>query len=160
MRYYETLYIVNPNYELERLDAVIKTVGSVLDKTAGVTVINHRIWGKKRLAYPIEKHKYGTYILLQFELEAPEFVAELDQFLKLEKAVIRHQTIRLETRPAVYVEPTDEPVAETKPAESSAEDTPHAEEPKNEETESKEPVAEETNDESGTEPSAAVEDQE
>ncbi|NOZ73864.1 MAG: 30S ribosomal protein S6 [FCB group bacterium] len=155
MRYYETLYIVNPNYELERLEAVMNTVGSVLEKADKVTVINHRTWGKKRLAYPIEKHKYGTYILLQFELDAPEFLAELDQFLKLEKAIIRHQTIRLETRPEVYVEPTDEPVAEKKPEETSEKDTSPAEE-----TKSEEPVAEETNDESEAEPSTSDEEQE
>ncbi len=109
MRYYETLYIVNPNYELERLDAVIKSVEKVLDNAKGLAVINHRTWGKKRLAYAIDKHKYGTYVLLQFELDSPESLLELDQFLKLEKAIIRYQTVRLESKPDVIEDAVDEP---------------------------------------------------
>ena len=66
MREYEICYIVNPNYEQERLDDVIKSVSDKLSEY-GFSVINHRIWGKKRLAYSIEKHKYGSFILLHFE---------------------------------------------------------------------------------------------
>ncbi|RMF10719.1 MAG: 30S ribosomal protein S6 [Candidatus Neomarinimicrobiota bacterium] len=113
MRYYETLYIVNPNYEADRLEAVMKAVDQHLEPLEGLRVINHRIWGKKRLAYPIEKHKYGTYVLLQFESESPEVLKDFDQFLKLEKAVLRHQTLRLERKPEVYVD--EDAAGEPKP---------------------------------------------
>lgn len=153
MRYYETLYIINPNYELERLDAVTKAVGDVLEKAEGVTVINHRIWGKKRLAYPIEKHKYGTYVLLQFELDTPAFLTDLDQFLKLEKAIIRHQTIRLESRPEVYVEAVEESATES--TEASEEETPVEKEEPAVETESDS----ETNEDASEAESSASEDE-
>ena len=44
MRYYESLYIVNPNYEQERLDDVMKSVADKLSEY-GFSIINHRIWG-------------------------------------------------------------------------------------------------------------------
>ncbi|NOZ03891.1 MAG: 30S ribosomal protein S6 [FCB group bacterium] len=137
MKYYETLYIVNPNFEQDRLDHVMRGVTKAVEREK-VNIINHRIWGKKRLAYPIQKHKYGTYILLQFEADDVSFLTEFDQFLKLEKAIIRHQTIRLEERPEVYAEEaapesvkekttvdpeTEETVAETKPEAETNEST-------------------------------------
>lgn len=99
MRYYETLYIVNPNFEGERLDAVIKEVGDQIAGFEGVAVINHRVWGKKRLAYTIQNHKYGTYVLLQFEADTGAFLRDFEMFLKLDKNIVRSQTIRLDEKP-------------------------------------------------------------
>jgi len=116
MRYYETLYIVNPNYEQERFDSVLKTVGEYIEKEK-VSIINHYTWGKKRLAYPIQKHKYGTFILLQFESEKVDFLSEYEQFLRLNKAVLRHQTVRLDEKPEIHVE--EEPVVEEETTETA-----------------------------------------
>jgi len=103
MRYYESLYIVNPNYEQERLDDVIKLVA---DKAIeyGFSIINHRIWGKKRLAYPIEKHKYGSFILLHFETESTGNLGEFERFMILQKAILRNQTVSLANKPEAHVE--------------------------------------------------------
>lgn len=115
MRYYETLYIINPNYEQDRLSKIIGEVGKEIVRD-GVTVINHRVWGKKRLAYPIQKHKYGTYILLQFETGSIEALKEFDTFMKLNRGIIRHQTVRVDSRPEVY----EEDVPEVKKDEGSS----------------------------------------
>ena len=66
MRYYESLYIVNPNYENERLDKEIDSVSKKATEL-GFKSLNHKPWGKKRLAYAIDGHKYGAYIIFQFE---------------------------------------------------------------------------------------------
>ena len=55
MRYYESLYIVNPNFEQSRLDNAMKTVSEKISEY-GFKVINHFEWGKKRLAYNINEH--------------------------------------------------------------------------------------------------------
>ena len=68
MRYYELLYIVNPNLEDDKVNNIIDEIGNDLNKSK-VSIINHYLWGKKRLAYPIKNNKYGTYILLQFGAE-------------------------------------------------------------------------------------------
>ena len=103
MRYYESLYIVNPNYEQERLDEVIKAVA---DKSIelGFSIINHRVWGKKRLAYSIEKHKYGSFILLQFETESITNLADFERFMILQKTILRNQTVTLSVKPEVQIE--------------------------------------------------------
>ncbi len=102
MRYYETLYILNPNFEQEKNDNIVKEVGEQINKSS--QVINHRLWGKKRLAYPIEKHKYGTYMLLQFETEEMKGLDDFDSFMKLNKSVLRFQTVRVSEKPEVFVE--------------------------------------------------------
>ena len=109
MRYYESLYIVNPNYEQERLDDAMKSVADKLSEY-GFSIINHRIWGKKRLAYPIEKHKYGSFILLHFETESTENLERFERFMILQKTILRNQTVSLAIKPEAHVE--DEPVKE------------------------------------------------
>ena len=103
MRYYESLYIVNPNYEQERLDDVIKSVTDKLSEF-GFSVINHHIWGKKRLAYSIEKHKYGSFILLHFETESTENLERFERFMILQKTILRNQTVSLAIKPEAHVE--------------------------------------------------------
>ena len=103
MRYYETLYIVNPSFEKERLNKIIEIINDEFDKNK-VKVINHYVWGKKRLAYPIRNHKYGTYIMIHFESVERQFLMNLGMFLKLNTSVMRHQTVRLDKQPDV-VEP-------------------------------------------------------
>ena len=103
MRYYETLYIVNPSFEKERLNKIIEIINDEFDKNK-VKVINHYVWGKKRLAYPILNHKYGTYIMIHFESVERQFLMNLGIFLKLNTSVMRHQTVRLDKQPDV-VEP-------------------------------------------------------
>lgn len=66
MAYYETMYIVHPALEAGRLKDLIVSVESTVKDFGGKT---HTIeaWGKKKLAYPINKEKYGMYVLFQFE---------------------------------------------------------------------------------------------
>jgi len=68
MAYYETMYIVHPALEAGRLKDLILSVESTLKELGGKTH-NIEAWGKKKLAYPINKEKYGMYVLLQFEAD-------------------------------------------------------------------------------------------
>ena len=116
MRYYESLYIVNPNYEQERLDDVMKSVADKLSEY-GFSIINHRIWGKKRLAYSIEKHKYGSFILLHFETESTENLQRFERFMILQKTILRNQTVSLAIKPEAHIE--DEPVKDEEKIETA-----------------------------------------
>ena len=65
MNYYESLFIVHPALEAGRLKDIILSIDEILKKNNGKT-LSIDVWGKKRLAYLIEKQKYGTYVKLQF----------------------------------------------------------------------------------------------
>jgi len=65
MNYYETLYIVHPTLESGRLKDIILSLEESLKNVGGKTLFID-LWGKKRLAYFIDKQKYGTYVQLQF----------------------------------------------------------------------------------------------
>jgi len=114
MRYYETLYIVNPNLEEDGLSKTMGEIGIELEKTKS-KLINHRVWGKKRLAYPIHKQKYGSFILMQFEGGEQDQMVDFDTWMKLNNSVLRHMTVSLDEKPEVYVEEVkEEPAEETK----------------------------------------------
>jgi len=121
MRYYEILYIVNPNFERKIIDNTIKEIDSRLKETKS-KIINHSIWGKKRLAYTIQGHKYGTYILLHYESGDQKKLDEFDAWLKLSDLVIRHMIVKLDRKPDI-IKTFDETLSERKKEDSEAEKT-------------------------------------
>ena len=100
MNYYEILYIVNPNFERKKIDDAMKEIEDKLKKTKS-KIINHVIWGKKKLAYPIQNHKYGTYIMAHYNGGDKNELDEFNSWLKLSDLVIRHMIVRLDSEPDV-----------------------------------------------------------
>tara|TARA_Y100000590_G_scaffold146204_1_gene168042 strand:+ start:132 stop:554 length:423 start_codon:yes stop_codon:yes gene_type:complete len=105
MNYYEILYIVNPNFERKKIDDTMKEIESRLNKTKS-RIMNHVIWGKKKLAYPIQGHKYGTYIMAHYNGGENNALDEFNSWLKLSDLVIRHMVIRLDNEPDI-IDKTD-----------------------------------------------------
>jgi len=103
MRYYETIYIVNPNLDNNTLNKIMNEIEEELKKTKS-KIINHYNWGKKRLAYLIDNQKYGSYIILHFEGGDKKKMIEFDTWLKLNNAIIRHMRLVLDDKPSTYVE--------------------------------------------------------
>ena len=131
MRYYESLYIVNPNFEQSRLDKAMKAVSEKISEY-GFKVINHFEWGKKRLAYNINEHKYGSYVLLHFETESIENLERFERFMVLQKSILRNQTVLLDKKPEAQSEKdltneenkknsTDDDSVKSSPTETEAE---------------------------------------
>ena len=71
-------------------------------------IINHVVWGKKKLAYPIKGNAYGNYILLHYEGGDNYKLNEFDSWLKLSGLVIRHMIVRLQEKPDVVKDFGDE----------------------------------------------------
>jgi len=94
------MYIVSPSFETDRLNKVIDTLNEEFQKKK-VKVINHYVWGKKRLAYPIQDHRYGNYIIIHFENEEQNFLVNFGMLLKLNESVMRYQTVLLDKKPDV-----------------------------------------------------------
>ncbi len=105
MRYYETIYIVDPNLENTILEKTMIEIGQELEKTKA-KIINHRDWGKKRLAYQVDNQKYGSFILLQFEIEELSRMNDFNSWLKLNSLVLRHMTVSLDQKPDKYIDKT------------------------------------------------------
>ena len=81
MNYYETLYIIHPSLETGRLKDIILSIEESLKKIGG-SPLAMELWGKRKLAYFIDKQKYGTYVLLHYNGEGKctgEFAVELEQ---------------------------------------------------------------------------------
>jgi small subunit ribosomal protein S6 len=92
MRQYEMMIILDPSLE-ERtvqpsLDQFLKVVTS-----AGGTVDKVDVWGRRRLAYEIQKKSEGIYTVVELNAE-PETVKELDRQLNLNEAVLRTKILR------------------------------------------------------------------
>jgi small subunit ribosomal protein S6 len=88
MREYELMYIVRPTVPEEQLTAATDRVDGMV-ATLGGEVVDKQPWGKRRLAYPIEKHDDGYYVVAQLRLE-PTQTSELEEQLRIADEVIRH----------------------------------------------------------------------
>lgn len=97
MRYYEMLFIVHPNYELDRLDAVISSVQKEIS-SKGAKILKTDNWGKRKLSYLINKQRYGSYVLMYFEAE-PAMIQGLYEWMEIQSQILHQMVIRLEEKP-------------------------------------------------------------
>lgn len=93
MRYYETLYIINPSLAEEDYRAVVAKFTDAVEKNKGV-VTKVDEWGKKTLAYDIKKFDKGYYVLLQYCGESG-LTAEVKREMSLDDRILKYQTIKL-----------------------------------------------------------------
>jgi small subunit ribosomal protein S6 len=94
MNQYETMFIVRPELNDADVQKLADRYKSVVEEQGG-TVANAGKWDKRKLAYEIDGHKEGNYVLMNFE--APSAVpAELGRLLSINDDVIRHRTFRLD----------------------------------------------------------------
>lgn len=86
---YELVVVLEVNRPEEQITASIEKIEEVITKH-GATVESREIWGKRRLAYPINRRRDGHYTLLLFESE-PEgpMLAELNRHLRISEDVLR-----------------------------------------------------------------------
>jgi small subunit ribosomal protein S6 len=87
-RDYELGIILNPEVNEEETRNILDRVEQVVATHGGQTVKVNQ-WGRRRLAYPIERQRDGIYIFIDMILE-PETVSELERTLKVSEAVLRH----------------------------------------------------------------------
>jgi len=133
MNYYETLCIVHPALEAGRLKDIVLNIEELL-KANGGTPVSIEVWGKKKLAYFIDKQKYGTYVLIQFTSDGVgnnKFNVELEHnpnvlaymITRIEKDDLREQTENLDAQIAGKEAKTSRAPREEVTPEKSAETT-------------------------------------
>ena len=96
MKAYELLLLLNPSLDEESRAAVLDKVQGVITADGGV-VDNLDPWGKRKLAFEIEKMTEGDYVLIDFHT-TPAAIAELDRVLHITDSVVRYMIVRREDR--------------------------------------------------------------
>ena len=94
MRIYEELFILKPDATDEEQDQVVEQVSGVITAAKG-TVDKVEKWGKRRLAYRVDKYREGHYILLQFTCGA-DTVKEVERRLRVTDSVVKFLTVRID----------------------------------------------------------------
>jgi len=96
MRHYEVMVILDPDLEERTVAPSLDTYLNVIKKDGG-TVNKVDIWGRRRLAYDINKKPEGIYAVLDMTC-SPAAVAELDRQLSLNESVMRTKVMRPDQR--------------------------------------------------------------
>ena len=96
MKAYELLFFVDPALDPETRLAVMKRIDNTIAEGNG-KVDNVDEWGKRKLAYEINKLTEGDYTLINFHAD-PTQIAELDRVLRITDAVVRHMSFVVTTR--------------------------------------------------------------
>jgi small subunit ribosomal protein S6 len=92
MRHYEVMIILDPSLDERTVAPSLENYLNVI-RTSGGTVEKVDVWGKRRLAYEIDKHSEGIYALLDVNSE-PGAVQEMDRQLSLTESVLRTKVLR------------------------------------------------------------------
>ena len=92
MRHYEVVFIVHPD-QSEQVPAMIERYRGLVTATGGQI---HRLedWGRRQLAYPIQKVHKAHYVLMNIECDGA-VLAELEHAFKFNDAVLRHLVIKM-----------------------------------------------------------------
>ncbi len=94
MREYELLYIIKTDVTEEQTAATVEKFNEVL-KSQGAEIASVDQWGKRKLAYEIDKkYRDGYYVLVKFNAETA-VVNETDRLLKIDETVLRHMITRV-----------------------------------------------------------------
>ena len=93
MSKYELALVVNAKIEDEAREAVVEKAKSYITRYGG-TVTEVEEWGKKRLAYEIQKMREGFYYFIQFEAEAT-CPAEVERHVRIMDNVLRYLVVKI-----------------------------------------------------------------
>ncbi|MBU0753221.1 MAG: 30S ribosomal protein S6 [Gammaproteobacteria bacterium] len=101
MRHYEVVFIVHPD-QSEQVPAMVERYKTLVTGRSGAI---HRLedWGRRQLAYPIQKVHKAHYVLMNIECDN-ETLAELENAFKFNDAVLRHLTVKM-SKPVITPSP-------------------------------------------------------
>ena len=94
MRHYEICFIVHPD-QSEQVPGMVERYRSIVTAKGGSV---HRLedWGRRQLAYPIQKIHKAHYVLMNIECDG-EPLGELEHSFKFNDAVLRHLTVKMKS---------------------------------------------------------------
>ena len=95
MRRYELVVIVSPDVEDDDVPDTVDRLVRQPVETEGGELREIDSWGRRKLAYPIQRHKEGNYVLTQLNMD-PQKTEELERGLQISEEVLRYLLIRLD----------------------------------------------------------------
>jgi len=96
MRNYELMVVIDSSSDAEKIDRTVNKIQETLTEKGGkILSVDH--WGRRRLAYEIQRRQYGFYVLFAFEFD-PKEVKDLNRLLRLNQMVLRHLILVLDPR--------------------------------------------------------------
>jgi small subunit ribosomal protein S6 len=119
---YEILLMLDPEAPEERHDEILARTRELVERGEGGTWLGHEPWGRRKLAYEIDKKGEGVYHLVTFRCSA-ETLDEISRVLKITDGVMRHMPTRRLKNPSRSGPPPRDPEPEaesTAPVESAA----------------------------------------
>lgn len=94
MRDYELIFIIHPDLDDEAINQAHDRIRGWIEASKG-SIESIDNWGKRRLAYEIQKQNEGIYYLFNVKLD-PESISELERNLKILEPVMRHMIVAKE----------------------------------------------------------------
>lgn len=88
MRNYELMCIIQPDLDETALNGVLDKVKGWITESGG-SVDKAEVWGRRRMAYSINKHREGQYVLLNVTLN-PTATSDLERNLRYQESIMRH----------------------------------------------------------------------
>jgi small subunit ribosomal protein S6 len=94
-RQYETTYILVPDIDAADKDKVATRFKTIIEEQFGGELLRVDEWGRRQLAYPMRKQRFGHYVYNRFQA-TPEAIAEMERVLRLLDPVMKFLTVKLE----------------------------------------------------------------
>jgi small subunit ribosomal protein S6 len=91
--HYESAVIINAALEDEQIEQIVTKLQDAIVNNGGENLVADK-WGRKRLAYQINKSKIGYYVIFQFEAPASA-IALIERIYRLDESILRFLTIKL-----------------------------------------------------------------
>ncbi len=88
MRKYELMCIIQPDLDETAFNGVLDKVKGWVGESGG-NVDKAEVWGRRRMAYIINKHREGQYVLLNVTMD-PAATSELERNLRFQESIMRH----------------------------------------------------------------------
>lgn len=131
MNLYETIVILNAELSDEAITEAIEKIKDQITSGGG-EILKADAWGKQRMAYAINKHIRGFYLLLVYNAPG-ELIQKLETYFKITDSVVKQMIVKLEKKQKAAVlrkfeeQAAKEAAAAAAPAETAAEDAPATE---------------------------------
>ncbi|MCL4839255.1 MAG: 30S ribosomal protein S6 [Thermoanaerobaculia bacterium] len=119
MRTYELVFIADPRLSDEEVVALTDEYKQLIT-TRGATVQREESWGRRKLAYPIQKLNEGRYVVLYIEVEGKNPLPEVELRLRQNDKILRYLTVRTDQDRKPAVDPAAAAAAAGETAEPEA----------------------------------------